>query len=122
MDLCLEPDFVLLVLFFFFFFFFNPDGFVKNWFLKKEIESSGDGKTDSQSLRPGPLHSVVDVVTTPPTVVSLSVITGIVYFFFLSRSVWRGVDVFIFLPLITWHLASLTRDRTHTPCSGSAES
>ena len=63
-----------------FFFFLNPDGLVKNWFLKKEIESSGDGKTDSQSLHPGPLHSVADVVATPPTVVSLSVITGIFFF------------------------------------------
>lgn len=78
LDLCLEPDFVLLVLFFFFL--KNPDGLVKNWFLKKEIESSGDGKTDSQSLHPGPLHSVADVVATPPTVVSLSVITGIIFF------------------------------------------
>lgn len=82
------------------FFFFNPDGLVKNWFLKKEIESSGDSKTDSQSLHPGPLHSMADVVVTPPTIVSrpivsLSVITGI-GFFSLSRSVGGGGWMFLF--------------------------
>ena len=59
LDLCLEPHFVLLALFFFF---LNPDGIVKNWFLGKEVEFSGDGKTYSQSLHPGPLHSMANVV------------------------------------------------------------
>ena len=90
---------------------------MKNWFLKKEIESSGDSKTDSQSLHPGPLHSMADVVVTPPTIVSrpivsLSVITGI-GFFSLSRSVGGGGWCFYFFA--THHLASWFPDQGSNP-------